>query len=87
MIPLAERSGKCEIRPNSYVHKIEVDERGRGPPLSTSTKRKKRPILQKAESCHSLREWRGNARLAPAFRLKQISGWPWPIPAVTSAKI
>ena len=29
MIPLAEKSGKCEIRPNSYVHKIEVDERGR----------------------------------------------------------
>src|SRR6266704_4274769 len=29
MIPLAERSGKCEIRPNSYVHKIEVDEHGR----------------------------------------------------------
>src|ERR1700719_2361884 len=29
MIPLAERSGKCEIRPNSYVHKIEIDQRGR----------------------------------------------------------
>jgi choline dehydrogenase-like flavoprotein len=29
MIPLAEKSGKCEIRPNSYVHKIELDERGR----------------------------------------------------------
>ena len=29
MIPLAEKSGKCEIRPNSYVHKIEVDEHGR----------------------------------------------------------
>src|SRR5260370_29186467 len=29
MIPLAERSGKCEIRPNSYVHKIEIDDRGR----------------------------------------------------------
>src|SRR5437762_3355813 len=29
MIPLAERSGKCEIRPNSYVHKIEIDEHGR----------------------------------------------------------
>ena len=28
MIPLAEKSAKCEIRPNSYVHKIEVDERG-----------------------------------------------------------
>jgi choline dehydrogenase-like flavoprotein len=29
MIPLAERSGKCEIRPNSYVHRIEVDGHGR----------------------------------------------------------
>src|SRR5438874_459868 len=29
MIPLAERSDKCEIRPNSYVHKIEIDEHGR----------------------------------------------------------
>jgi choline dehydrogenase-like flavoprotein len=29
MIPVAEHSGKCEIRPNSYVHKIEIDERGR----------------------------------------------------------
>src|SRR5579863_3507122 len=29
MIPVAEKSGKCEIRPNSYVHKIEVDEKGR----------------------------------------------------------
>jgi choline dehydrogenase-like flavoprotein len=29
VIPLAEQSGKCEIRPNSYVHKIEMDERGR----------------------------------------------------------
>ncbi len=29
MIPLAEKSGKCEIRANSYVHKIELDDRGR----------------------------------------------------------
>ena len=29
MIPLAERSGKCEIRPNSYVHRIEVHGHGR----------------------------------------------------------
>jgi choline dehydrogenase-like flavoprotein len=29
MIPLAERSGKCEIRPNSYVHRVEVDANGR----------------------------------------------------------
>ncbi len=29
MIPLAEKSGNCEIRPESYVRKIEVDARGR----------------------------------------------------------
>lgn len=29
MIPLAERSGRCEIRPNSYVHRIETDASGR----------------------------------------------------------
>ena len=28
-IPAAEATGRCEIRPNSYVHKIEVDARGR----------------------------------------------------------
>src|SRR5215467_2293197 len=29
MIPVAEKTGRCEIRPNSYVHKIELDSRGR----------------------------------------------------------
>ncbi len=29
VIPTAEKTGKCEIRPNSYVHKIETDARGR----------------------------------------------------------
>src|SRR5262249_13069111 len=29
MIPLAEKTGRCEIRPNSYVHGIELDSRGR----------------------------------------------------------
>jgi choline dehydrogenase-like flavoprotein len=28
-VHMAERTGKCEIRPNSYVHRIELDERGR----------------------------------------------------------
>jgi choline dehydrogenase-like flavoprotein len=28
-IPAAERTGRCEIRPNCYVHKIELDEKGR----------------------------------------------------------
>jgi choline dehydrogenase-like flavoprotein len=29
VIPLAQRTGRCEIRPNSYVHRIETDATGR----------------------------------------------------------
>lgn len=29
MIPVAERTGRCEVRPLSYVRKVEVDARGR----------------------------------------------------------
>src|SRR5579864_8787613 len=29
VIPVAERTGRCEIRPNSYVLKISTDKRGR----------------------------------------------------------
>jgi len=29
MIPIAEATGRCEIRPNSYVHRIVVDKNGR----------------------------------------------------------
>jgi choline dehydrogenase-like flavoprotein len=29
VIPLAEKTGRCEIRPNSYVRKIETDTKGR----------------------------------------------------------
>jgi choline dehydrogenase-like flavoprotein len=29
VIPLAERTGRCEIRPNSYAHRIELDSAGR----------------------------------------------------------
>jgi len=29
VIPMAEKTGRCEIRPNSYVHRIEIDKSGR----------------------------------------------------------
>jgi choline dehydrogenase-like flavoprotein len=29
VIPVAEATGKCEVRPNSYVRKVELDDRGR----------------------------------------------------------
>jgi hypothetical protein len=28
VIPMAEKTGRCEIRPNSYVRKIVTDARG-----------------------------------------------------------
>lgn len=29
VIPIAESTGRCEVRPNSYVHRIEISRRGR----------------------------------------------------------
>src|SRR5713101_971281 len=29
VIPVAEKTGRCEIRPNSYVRKISIDSNGR----------------------------------------------------------
>ena len=29
VIPMAEKTGRCEIRPNSYVHRIQTDKNGR----------------------------------------------------------
>src|SRR5882762_8081114 len=29
VIPMAEKTGRCEIRPNCYVHRIETDKNGR----------------------------------------------------------
>jgi len=29
VIPIAEKTGRCEIRPNAYVHRIEIDKNGR----------------------------------------------------------
>jgi choline dehydrogenase-like flavoprotein len=29
VIPMAEKTGRCEIRPNSYAHRIEMDKNGR----------------------------------------------------------
>ena len=29
VIPMAEKTGRCEIRPNSYAHRIELDKNGR----------------------------------------------------------
>ncbi|HEY2351786.1 MAG TPA: GMC family oxidoreductase [Candidatus Acidoferrum sp.] len=49
MIHVAERTGRCEIRPDSYVHRIEIDSRGRAIGASYFDKQKN-THLQKAKA-------------------------------------
>ncbi|HLH00091.1 MAG TPA: GMC family oxidoreductase [Bryobacteraceae bacterium] len=49
LIPMAERTGNCEIRPESYVRKIETDGRGRVTGAIYFDKNKKE-VFQKAKA-------------------------------------
>jgi choline dehydrogenase-like flavoprotein len=49
MVPEAVASGKCELRPNSYVRKIEMDDAGRATGVIYFDKDKKE-IVQKAKA-------------------------------------
>jgi choline dehydrogenase-like flavoprotein len=49
VIPIAERTGRCEIRPNCYVHEIEVNAQGRVTGVVFFDKQK-RAQRQKAKS-------------------------------------
>jgi choline dehydrogenase-like flavoprotein len=49
VIPIAEKTGKCEVRPNSYVRKVEVDARGRATGVVYYDARK-REQLQRARA-------------------------------------
>jgi choline dehydrogenase-like flavoprotein len=49
MFPIAEKTGLCEIRPNSYVHEISVDKKGRVTG-AVYFDAQKREIFQKAKA-------------------------------------
>jgi choline dehydrogenase-like flavoprotein len=49
VIPLAEKTGRCEIRPDCYVRKIEVDSQGRATG-AIYFDRKRREIFQRAKA-------------------------------------
>src|SRR6185436_9703489 len=49
MIPQARATGRCEIRPNSYVRKVEIDDKGRVTGVTYFDKQK-REIFQKARA-------------------------------------
>lgn len=50
MIPLAEKTGRCEIRPNSYVRKIETDKKGRVTGAHYFEGQKKKSVFQRARA-------------------------------------
>ncbi len=50
VLPLAEKTGSCEIRANSYVREISVDASGTRAPASSTSTRSKREVLQKAKA-------------------------------------
>lgn len=50
MIPLAEKTGRCEIRPGSYVRKIETDKQGRVTGARYFEGRKKKDVFQRARA-------------------------------------
>jgi choline dehydrogenase-like flavoprotein len=49
MLPLAESTGRCEVRPNSYVARVETDRRGRATGV-TYFDAEKRQQLQRARA-------------------------------------
>ncbi len=49
VIPIAEKTGRCEIRPNSYVRKIEIDAQGRATG-ATYFDANRREVFQRAKA-------------------------------------
>ena len=73
MIPVAEATGRCEIRPNCYVHRVAMDKNGRATGVEYFDA-KRNTHLQKAKAV-ILREWRGNTAASVAFGELAISKW------------
>ncbi len=70
MLPIAEATGRCEIRPESYVARVETGRDGRATGVSYFDARK-RLQLQRAQRGGPVRERRRNA--APAAQLRVIA--------------
>jgi hypothetical protein len=60
-IRMAEKTGRCEIRPNSYVHRIELDSNGRA--TGAIYFDEKRNVQRRGQGRGCLREWCRNWRL------------------------
>ncbi len=76
MIPLAEATGRCEIRPNSYVHRISADKSGRATGVEYFDA-KRNAYLQKAKAvlvCANGAETPRLLLLSASFAISQRAG-------------
>ena len=72
MIPKAVATGRCEIRPNSYVRKIETDARGRGDGREVLRRRQKGDLSAR-ESRRRVRERRRDAAAVAELEVQPVS--------------
>ena len=75
VIPMAEKTGRCEIRTNCYVHRIETDKNGRAIGAVYFDAQQQHPPA-KSQGRHSFRQWRRNSAAASALRFQPISRGP-----------
>lgn len=73
VIPIAEKTGRCEIRPDSYVRRIDVDARGRAIGV-TYFDREKREMMQRAKVVVVCANGVESAKLLLLSRLANSSG-------------
>ena len=84
VIPMAEKTGRCEIRPNSYVRKIETDAHGRvtGAVYFDANRRE---ILQRAKAVVVCARMALRPRACCCCRNRNAFRRAWPTRAAWSA--
>ncbi len=74
MIPQAIATGRCEIRPHSYVRKIELDTHGRADRRDLF--RQERQGEPATRACGRRRgQWLGDAKAIAALQVEPLPGW------------
>ena len=72
MIPKAVATGRCEVRPNSYVRKIETDARGRATGVKYFDARQEGGLSAR-ESRRRVRERRRDAAVVAELEIQSVS--------------
>ncbi len=84
MLPLAEATGRCEIRPGSYVARVETDRDGRATGVAYFDAQK-RLQLQRAKAVVLCANGAETPRLLLNSAIVAVSATAWPTRAAWSA--